>query len=159
MLFCWGGPSRDGRGHVVCRSLAGRGARVGGHGVLWPWGLFVGIVGIAGRGFVSVSGDLRSTKMQQRQFAWGRNLRAVALVHAVAPASYHRQRVLSLRASPGGVLVACGAELGRRSARSGSVSTESSDGSVSLLHKSLPRRTFFLFSKAGTENASDQRSW
>jgi len=45
-----------------------------------------------------------------------RDLRAVALVHAAALASFHRQWVLSLRALPGGVLLACAAELGKRRA-------------------------------------------
>ena len=54
------------------------------------------------RGFVGVSGALRSTKTQQRQFARARDLRAATAVHAIAPVSYHRQRVRSLRASPGG---------------------------------------------------------
>ena len=61
-------------------------------------GLFVDI---AGRGFVGVSGALRSTKTQQWQFARARDLRAAAAVHAAAPVSYHRQWVRSLRVSRG----------------------------------------------------------
>jgi len=109
-----GGTRADGRGccghggagHAACSSRAW-----GGRDRLWGRsegvrtrtaqrlaGLFVGI---ASRGFVGVSGALRSTKTQQWQFAWARNLRAATTVHAAAPASYHRQWVRSLRASSG----------------------------------------------------------
>jgi hypothetical protein len=127
---CWGRQTQGvvamgGAGHAACLSWAW-GGRDGLRDDLGACGL----VGIIGRGFVSVNGALRSTKTQQRQFMRARVLRAVASIHAAALASYHRQQVRSLRASPGGVLVACGVELGKRSARWRSAPTKTypSDG-------------------------------
>ena len=110
VLWPWGA------GHAACslwaspclRQSAWRSRGVQTRTTHWLVGLFVGI---AGRRFVGVSGALHSMKTQQRQFTRAGNLRAALSVLAAAPASYHRQRVRSLRASLGDVLVACGAEL------------------------------------------------